>query len=110
METLKDLRDELDVLREKILSKIPSELVLFDETILENEEWSDDDDINDEYHELPQIVIHSTEEYETPIYGRLISINDGMVKAHNSYENYFGEQYITALSTDELCYLLYLIK
>jgi hypothetical protein len=106
METLKDLIDELGVLREKILSKIPSDLVLFDETILENEEWSDDDTINDEYHELPQIVIHSIEEYETPIYGRLLSINDNMVKAHNSYENYFGEQYIKALSTDELANLL----
>lgn len=106
METLKDLRDELDVLREKILSKIPTELVLFDETILENEEWSDDDDINDEYHGLPYIIIHSYEEYETPIYGRIISINDNMVRAHNSYENYFGEQYIKALSTDELSYIL----
>ena len=110
METLRELTNELGTLREKILSKIPSELVLFDETILENEEWSDDDEINDEYHGLPYIIIHSYEEYETPIYGRVISINDNMVRAHNSYENYFGEQYITALSTDELSNILSFVE
>ena len=101
-----ELRQQLDHLKKEMLSKIPTKLVLYDETTFVDDEWSEYDEKREKFNDLPLIILHVTEEYEKPAYGRVISINDGVVKTYNEYDDIFESQHISRLSSDELSYIL----
>lgn len=105
-----ELRQQLDNLKKEILSKIPTNLVLYDETTFDDDEWSEDDEKREIFNDLPLIVLHVTEDYEKPAYGRVININDDVVKSYNEYDGIFESQHISRLSSDELAYILAYVK
>jgi len=107
--TARNLNQELDNLRKEILKQIPSKAVLFDEEILKKDDWYDDEEISEQFFNLPIVVIDVHEDYEHPSYGRVISIEDGIVNTYNDYTDCWDSTHIRVLSTDSLAYILLFI-
>lgn len=95
--------------REEITKLIPETATLFNESIFDNDEWYDNDEHNLNFFELPEIVVHALEEYETPYYARVISINNQLVKTYHD-EYGFQERHISTIFAEELSKILLYLK
>lgn len=87
--------------RKEIIDLIPENAILFDESILNDDEWYENTEHNIRFYNLPEIVVHTNKDDEILYYGRVISINNQLIKTYNDQYG-LEERNISTISAEEL--------